>query len=49
MKPATQILIFCVAFFGVWLLGIYAGALWERQSMRLVQAGLLCMCDERGR
>jgi hypothetical protein len=47
MKPATSLLVFCVMLFAVWLLGIYAGAAWERQSMGLTRAGLLCLCDER--
>jgi hypothetical protein len=43
-SPATMILVGAALICAVWLLGIYVGAMWERESMALVRADRLCVC-----
>jgi len=45
-SPATIILVGATVICAVWLLGIYFGAMWERESMALVRADRLCVCKQ---
>jgi len=43
-SPATTILVGTTVICAVWLVGIYIGAMWERESIGLVAADRLCVC-----